>query len=123
MATKRKQATNITSYSSPTPKRRDPEEHFISADKNMQLSHGSIGQETRPPRPRPETEAAESEACLPGRLEIDPQSNLDIADFATTPFLSVLSDQVKYRVIKERKPSLHDSIPSKTYTGSVLPGM
>ena len=107
--TKRKQpaSSNITSFFSPAPKRRAPEEHSVSADNSMQLPRDSMGQETRPPRP--ETEVATKPAQI-----ADPFSSLDIADFVSASSLSV-PDQGKYRVIKERKPSLHESIPSKSY--------
>ena len=53
----------FTSFFSPAPKRRAPEEHSVSADKNMQLLHDSMGQETRPPRP-------ETEVCTSDHLRI-----------------------------------------------------
>ena len=62
--TKRKQpaSSNITSFFSPAPKRRAPEEHSVSADNSMQLPRDSMGQETRPPRP--ETEVATKPAQI-----------------------------------------------------------
>ena len=53
----------LTTFFSPAPKRRAPEEHSISADKNMQLPHDSMGQETRPPRP-------ETKVCTSDHLKI-----------------------------------------------------
>ena len=53
----------VTSFFSPAPKRRAPDEHSVSADKNMQLPHDSMGQETRPPRP-------ETEVCTSDHLRI-----------------------------------------------------
>ena len=70
--TKRKQpaSSNITSFFSPAPKRRAPEEHSVSADNSMQLPRDSMGQETRPPRP--ETEVATATVCPPFPLFLDP---------------------------------------------------
>ena len=64
VTTKRKQpaSSNITSFFSPAPKRRAPEEHSVSADNSMQLPRDSMGQETRPPRP--ETEVATKPAQI-----------------------------------------------------------
>ena len=50
----------VTSFFSPAPKRRAPEEDSVSADKNMQLPHDSMGQQTRPPRPETEVCTLES---------------------------------------------------------------
>ena len=123
MATKKHKQPAVTSFFSPAPKRRAPEEHSVSADENMQLPHDSMGQETRPLRP--ETEVASSyytpEARFPGHQ--DPHSNLDIADFVTASSLSI-PDKVQYRVI--RRGSLHCTIvfptkPPRTARGRVEP--
>ena len=107
MATKRKQP--ITCFFPPLPKRRDQEERAVSAEGN---THGSMDQETVLPR---------SGVTIPEELSEDERSDVDIADFVAASSLSV-PDQVKYRVIKERKPSLSVSIPSKTYNDSKRKG-
>ena len=60
--------------------------------------------------PRPETEVTTQED-----ITKDLQSTTDVANFITA---TSHDDQVKYRLMKERKPSPPVKIPSKVYNGS-----
>ena len=87
-----KRTASITSFFSPLAKRTAQEER--TQDDNS-LSY-------------PETELTSKDT--------DQQSTLDIADFVVAA--STVPDQVKYRIIKERRPPLNVSIPNKVYKDS-----
>jgi hypothetical protein len=107
MATK--QAASITSFFPPVPKCRAQEECSVSAENN---TDDSVAQDTS--LFCPETEVTTPE-------DTDRQSTVDIAYFVTASSLTV-HNQVKYRIIKERKPPLNVSIPSKTHKDSKRKG-
>ena len=106
MATK--QAASITSFFPPVPKCRAQEECSVSAENN---TDDSVAQDTS--LFCPETEVTTPE-------DTDRQSTVDIAYFVTASSLTV-HNQVKYRIIKERKPPLNIAKHTRTARGRVEP--
>ena len=102
MATTKRKQSGITGFFSPAPKRRVAEEPAPKVDDDV--PHSSVGTATT-------SSSDESQALT------EHSTSIDIADFIAVSSITI-PDQVKYRVILERKPLQHDCIPTRTYNDS-----